>query len=111
MNIIIRDYVGDRATDMDQGDTIYNLIIAAFKNNDKVYIDFSDMTTILSTFLNNAIGALYKDYTSEYLNKNLIIQNLCDDDFFILKRVIKRAKEFYTNTQAITSVLDDAFNN
>ena len=55
MTIRIVDYVGDRATDMKQGDEIYNLIIAGFSKNEIVDIDFSGMTTILSTFLNNAI--------------------------------------------------------
>ncbi len=107
MNIRIIDYVGDRATDMNQGDEIYQLIIGGFNKQQKVYLDFSDMTTILSTFLNNAIGTLYKDYTSEFLNENLKIENLCKDDLFILKRVINRAKDFYSKPQIIQSVLDD----
>lgn len=109
MTIRIVDYVGDRATDMKQGDEIYNLIIAGFSKNEIVDIDFSGMTTILSTFLNNAIGKLYKDYDSEFLNKNLKIQNLNDDDMFILRKVAKRAKEFYANQKIITSVLDENF--
>lgn len=108
MDIRVLDYVGDRATDMKQGDEIYKLIIGGFSQQEKVYIDFSDMTTILSTFLNNAIGTLYKDYTSEFLNENLKIKNLCIEDLFILKRVINRAKDFYSKPKIIQSVLDDS---
>lgn len=107
MNIRVIEYIGDRATDMQQGDKIYKLIVDGFNQKEKVYIDFSDMTTILSTFLNNAIGTLYKDYTSEFLNENLKIENLCKDDLFILKRVIDRAKDFYAKPQVIQSVLDE----
>lgn len=110
MNIRIIDCVGDRATDMKQGDEIYKLIMDGFSRQEKVYIDFSDMTTILSTFLNNAIGTLYKDYTSEFLNENLKIENLCKDDLFILKRVINRAKDFYAKPQIVQSVLDENIN-
>lgn len=106
MNIRVVDYIGDRATDMKQGDKIYNLIREGFKKNDVVHVDFSGMTTILSTFLNNAIGTLYKDFSSQFLNENLKIENLCEDDMFILRCVVKRAKEFYDDQQAITSVLD-----
>lgn len=109
MNINVIDYIGDRATDMRQGDEIYKLVIEGFNQNEKVYIDFSNMTTILSTFLNNAIGTLYKDYTSEFLNENLKIVNLCQDDLYILKRVINRAKDFYTKPQIVKTVLDDNF--
>jgi len=110
MNIRILDYVGDRATDMRQGDKIYELIVDGFNKQEKVYLDFSDMTTILSTFLNNAIGTLYRDYTSEFLNENLKIENLCNEDLFILKRVINRAKDFYAKPQVVQSVLDENLN-
>jgi hypothetical protein len=109
MRIKVIEYVGDRATDMKQGDDIYHLIVQGFEKREIVYLDFSNMTTVLSTFLNNAVGTLYKDYTSEFLNKNLKVENLCEDDMFILRRVTKRAKEFYANKQVITSVLDDEF--
>ena len=82
-------------------------IIEIVSDNNKVTIDFAGMKTVLSTFLNNAIGTLYKDYSSEYLNANLKIENLCEDDLFILKRVIKRAKDFYANEQIVTEVLNE----
>lgn len=107
MVIKIVEIVGDRATDMRQGDQIYSMIVEQFEKKEKVTIDFDGLKTVLSTFLNNAIGALYKDYSSEYLNENLKVANLCQDDLFILKRVIKRAKDFYANEKVITDVLDE----
>lgn len=107
MYIKIFDEIGDRATDMQQGDIIYKKIISGFSANETVEIDFSEMNTILSTFLNNAIGALYQNYSSEFLNKNLKVTNLCPEDLFILKRVITRAKDFYSNPQNITDTLND----
>lgn len=108
MNIKVIEYIGDRATDMKQGDEIYKLIIQGFEKGEIVTVDFEGLTTVLSTFLNNAIGTLFKDYKSEFLNRNLIIQNLCEDDMFILRRVIKRAKDFYSNEALVTTALDKA---
>lgn len=107
MVVKVLEYVGDRATDMRQGDEIYNIIINGFNQGEEVTVDFEGLTTVLSTFLNNAIGSLFKDYESDYLNKNLKIINLCEDDMFILRRVIKRAKEFYSNEVETVNVLDD----
>lgn len=107
MVIKIVEIIGDRATDMRQGDEIYSLIVEQFHKKEKVTIDFAGLKTVLSTFLNNAIGTLYKDYSSEFLNENLKVANLCQDDLFILKRVIKRAKDFYANEKAITKILDE----
>lgn len=111
MNIKVIEYIGDRATDMKQGDEIYQLIIQGFNNDEIVTVDFEGLNTVLSTFLNNAIGTLFKDYKSDFLNKNLKIQNLCEDDMFILRRVIKRAKEFYSNESLVTTALDKAIRN
>lgn len=109
LEIKVIEIVGDRATDMKQGDQIYTLLKEGFAKGEVVVLDFKDMVTVLSTFLNNAIGTLYKDYTSDFLNSNLKIVNLNDDDMFILRRVIKRAKEFYSNEKELTKVLDENF--
>ena len=109
MYIKVFDEIGDRATDMQQGDTICKKIIGGFSANEIVEVDFSEMKTILSTFLNNAIGALYQNYSSDFLNKSLKITNLCAEDMFILKRVIAREKDFYSNPQNITNSLNDIF--
>ena len=101
MKLRIIDYVGDRATDTEQGNKIYSLIIEGLKEKEIVELDFSNMKTILPTFLNNAIGALYKNYTSEYLNQYLKLKNLCKDDLSLLKRVIKNSKEFYENQEIL----------
>ena len=61
---------------MQQGDKVYNLIVEQFHKKEKVTIDFSGVKTVLPTFLNNAIGTLYKDYSGEFLNENLKISNL-----------------------------------
>lgn len=111
MEIVIKEHIGDRATDMKQGDQICSLIEEAFANNQNVILNFADMTTILSAFLNTAVGSLYKSFTSEYLNAHLKVANLCDDDLFILKRVTRRAKEFYANQEVITKNLNESFSN
>ena len=50
MYIKVFDEIGDRATDMQQGDTICKKIIGVFSANEIVEVDFSEMKTILSTF-------------------------------------------------------------
>ena len=50
MVIKIIEIVGDRATDMRQGDQIYKLIVEQFAKKEKVTIDFAGLKTVLSTF-------------------------------------------------------------
>lgn len=108
MDIRIIDAIGDRATDMRQGDSICKMIVSGFEAGEHVTLDFEGMKTILSTFLNTAIGKLYQNYTSEFLNANLRLVNICPEDKFILSRVIARAKDFYSNPALITEALDEA---
>lgn len=105
--IRVLEQIGDRATDMKQGDRICQLIVEAFQRKEEVIVDFFGVKTVLSTFLNNAIGALYKNYTSEFLNRSLKLENLCEDDLFIVRRVTKRAREFYQNRGKIAEVLNE----
>lgn len=107
MYIKVIEKIGDRATDMQQGDLIHDEIVSGFNLHEIVELDFAGMNTILSMFLNNAIGALYKNYDSSFLNTNLKIKNLGDEDMFILKRVISRAKDFYAQPEAISNALDE----
>lgn len=109
MEIMVNEYIGDRATDMDQGNIICNRVKEALIDGQDVVLNFKGMITVLSAFLNTAVGSLYQDFTSEYLNTHLQIQNLCPDDLFLLKQVTRRAKEFYANQEAITRNLDESF--
>lgn len=94
MEIVIKDHIGDRATDMKQGEQICSLIAEAFSKGQDVTLNFADMTTILSAFLNTAVGNLYKSFTSSYLNAHLKVVNICDGDLFLLKCVTRMAKEY-----------------
>lgn len=58
-------------------------------------------------FLNSAIGRLYRDYDDKFVHDHLKILNLHKDNQFILDRVVQRAKDFYSNLELITEVLDE----
>lgn len=87
---------GPRAVmDSPDGDIICKKLLNYFKNGDSVVLDFKNVETILSMFLNSAIAPLYNYYDSEFLKKHLIIKNMSVEDKITLKRVNSRAKQFY----------------
>ena len=57
----------------DEGERIYKLICQALKNGDNVILDFAGMEIMTTAFLNMVIGILYKDYTSDILQKNILV--------------------------------------
>lgn len=109
--IKIYDFVGNIAADTEQGRKVYDILNQSLKAKEIVTLDFSSMDTILSMFLNVAIGALYADYTSQFLNEHIKIVNIKKDDFIILSKVLSRAKEYYSDPDLTAKRLDDAYKN
>lgn len=107
MIIKIKDYTGERAVLDSDGDKVCKLIKIALKENDIVVLDFGGVNTILSIFTNAAIGALYEDYTSEFLNEHLKIENMSLEDKKSLKRVNERAKQFYSEKNSMRAFLEE----
>lgn len=59
----------------EQGQLIYDDIISSFSKGDSVILDFADIESLITPFLNVAIGKLYENYSSEELKKLLDIKN------------------------------------
>lgn len=94
--IKVYDITGSRAVlDTPDGDKIFKELLENFKDGRTVILDFKDVDTILSMFLNSAIAPLYAIYDSEFLKEHLLVENMSDDDKITLKRVNSRAKQFY----------------
>lgn len=99
MNYKIRELIkGDLAVAPEDGDIVFEKLNSAFENKEIVILDFSEIDIFTTAFLNNAIGNLYSIHSSEFLNSYLKIENITRNDLFMLKRVIKRAKEKFEGT-------------
>ena len=81
-----------RAISAVDGATIFNLVQEAFRNNEKVTLDFEGIDLTITAFLNSSIGNLYSDYHSDQIKKLLDIKNMPPDELELLKLVIERAK-------------------
>lgn len=82
------------ASDNEQGNLIFDKInkLVNDKNNEEIYLDFSELKIITTAFLNNAIGKLYKKYSVDDLKDRLKIKNLKDkSDLELLRLVILNA--------------------
>lgn len=88
---------GNGAVSSDDGQTVYERIDKAFKQEYYVILDFNNVDLIVSTFLNACIGQLYGFYTPEFIREHLTVENLSDDDLMILSKVIERAKQYFAN--------------
>ena len=53
----------------EDGHKIYELIVGALKEDKPVQLSFLNITMVITAFLNEAIGVLYKDFTPEMIDK------------------------------------------
>lgn len=111
ITISVSDLTGPRALDPEIGKNLQETITTHFKKNEKVILDFSEITHILTLFLNPAIGDLYGTFSSEEIKEKLELANVSDTDFPVFAMVLERAKSFYANpkewSEAIQEVLED----
>ncbi len=93
----------------EDGQKIYGLIVNALKNEKNVQLSFLNITMVITAFLNEAIGVLYKDFSQETID-NIEITDISDDlkeSFFASLDKVKSGAPIYYSHQ---KELDDATN-
>lgn len=96
-----------QAVTAEEGDSVYRIIKDALDNGYKVVLDFDLIEIATMCFFNDAIGKLYKFYSSDELKERLMLKNLNQSDAKRLKYVTDNAKEFYKENK---EVMEDLYN-
>lgn len=95
----IRDIVGSSIwVASDDGQKVYNEIERALNDGNAVELSFSGRETMITAFLNAAIGQLYSGKLSrKQIEDNLSFTDLSGDDRDMLSRAIDNAKRYFEN--------------
>lgn len=99
------------ALTQEQGDLIYNEICNAFEAPETIELDFENVESMISPFLNNSIGRLYGKYDSNYIRQNLHMKNFPAEKNSTLNVVINNAKRFYADKSKYTKTVKDVIDN
>ena len=99
------------ALTVEQGELLYSEIINVLKNKEIVIIDFTNIESIITPFLNASIGRLYENYTSEDLKEHLKVINQPEGSNRKFNLVIKNAKNFYANKEEYRNVINKVLEN
>ncbi len=109
--IDIADKIGTpNAITQELGEIIYKEIYEALINKNTLCLDFSNVESMISPFLNAAIGKLYKDFTGEQISKYLKMQNFPSTKNSTLNVVISNAKKYYKNQTDYEKVVKEVLN-
>lgn len=115
MNIITIDIAtliqSPSALTREQGTIVYKQIIQNLNAGNKVILDFQDIESLITPFLNVSIGKLYENFNSTQLNTQLEVKNLPDGTTSKFQMVIANAKQYYSNKNAFTKAVEDVINN
>ena len=108
--INIFDIVGGKAAvSTEDGDRLFETISAFLEKDFEVVLDFINIETLTSTFLNAAIGQLYSKFDSPLLKQKLKVNNLRSEDRELMIKVIVRAKEYFKDKENIDNDIREAF--
>lgn len=91
----------------DDGQKIYGLIVNALNDGKDVQLSFLNITMVITAFLNEAIGVLYKDYPQNTID-NIDFTDISDDlkeAFYASLEKVKTGAPIYYSHQ---KELDDA---
>ena len=94
----------------EEGTTVYNSIIEAFKKGEMVTLDFEGVDMLTTAFLNVVIGDLYKDYSSEKLKSMLFLVNYSEPTAKRIKKVTDNAKLFYKDESPYKKEVEEVLN-
>ncbi len=92
----------------EQGAIVYKQIMHNLGAGNKVVLDFHEIESLITPFLNVSIGKLYETFNSAQLNTQLEIKNLPDGTNSKFQIVIANAKQYYSNKSAFMKAVEDA---
>lgn len=98
------------ALTQEQGNIIYNEIELAIRQGNKITLDFAQVESMISPFLNNAIGQLYGKYNSEQITNCLKLEHFPAEKNSTLNIVVANAKKYYSNKEKFNSTVKEVFN-
>lgn len=106
--IVVTELIGSpSALTVEQGDILYSEIKKELDKGEEVVIDFSDVESIITPFLNASIGRLYEIYTSDVLSQRMHIVNQPDGTNRKFNMVIRNAKQFYKDKVGYTNIVEN----
>lgn len=70
---------------------VFELIFKAFKDKKKVIISFKNIDVLTISFLNTAVGQLYKEHSDEFIKANLKVVDISESYKVMLRRAIDKA--------------------
>ncbi len=91
----------------DDGALIHDKIAPLLRSGKKVGRSFAQVDTVISAFLNAAIGQLYGEFTEEEIRERLSVRDMQPEDLVLLKRVVENAKAYFKDPKRFSEAVGE----
>ena len=88
---------GPLCVSADDGQRLHDKIAPLLKSGQPIVLSFGRIDTLISAFLNAAIGQLYGELSEDRIRELLSVRDLAGDDLAVLERVVENAKVYFSN--------------
>lgn len=85
------------AVSSDDGQKVYDTIAPLLRQGRKVQLSFDRIETIISAFLNAAIGQLYGELSEDVVRALFSVRGMSSEDLVLLKHVVDNAKLYFSH--------------
>lgn len=108
ISVRIYDLIGGPlCTSSDDGQLVHNRIAPLLREGKRVALSFARIDTVISAFLNAAIGQLYGEFKEEEIRERLLLRDMAAEDLVLLKRVVENAKAYFKDPKRFTQIIEE----
>ena len=93
--VIVNSLIGSLCVSAADGQTVHDKIAPLIKAGNSVILSFNGVETVISAFLNAAIGQLYGEFSDDQIRNSLSVEDLEPEDLSLLKRVVDNARVYF----------------
>lgn len=86
---------GSLCVSAEDGQRVHDKIVPLLREGQKVVLSFEQVETLISAFLNAAVGQLYGEFPEERIRELVSVRDMDEEDVAVLKRVVENAKAYF----------------
>lgn len=91
---------GPLCVSADDGQRVHDKIVPLLRDGTPVVLSFEQVETLISAFLNAAIGQLYGEFPEERIRELVSVLDMDEEDTALLRVVVENAKKYFSAPKA-----------
>ena len=102
---------GPLCVSAEDGQCVHDKIVPFLREDTKVALSFEQVETLISAFLNAAVGQLYVEFPEDRIRELLSVRDMDEEDMAVLKRVVDNAKRYFANKTVVDKAWKEEVDN